>query len=167
MLIKTEKPILYNFIRWCYILFAVMIEEDESSWLKMPNRPAVFGRLPALINSPIPLDWSASLPPEFCPITFYTCSSSYGRRKIKLTTTTKEQSICQLYKPTDLHYDATFFLLWLLEFLDWQKHLFMFKSLFPSVNFFMSLQVSRSAKTFATLFTFKRLFSSVNSFVNL
>ena len=41
MLIKTEKPILYNFIRWCYILFAVMIEEDESSWLKMPNWPAV------------------------------------------------------------------------------------------------------------------------------
>ena len=40
MLIKTEKPILYNFIQWCYILFAVMIE-DESSWLKMPNWPAV------------------------------------------------------------------------------------------------------------------------------
>ena len=86
--------------------------------------------------------------------------------ELKLTTTTKEQSICQLYKPTDLRYNATFFLLWLLEFLDWQKHLFMFKSLFPSVNFFMSLQVSRSAKTFATLFTFKRLFSSVNSFMN-
>ena len=41
---------LYNFIRWCCFLLAVVVEGDESSWPRIANWQAVLAV--ALLDSP-------------------------------------------------------------------------------------------------------------------
>ena len=53
MSIKTGKRMLYNFIRWCCFLLAVVVEGDESSWPRIANWWAVLAV--ALIDSPASL----------------------------------------------------------------------------------------------------------------
>ena len=44
---------LYNFIQWCCFFLAVVVEGDESSWLRIANWRAVLAV--ALIDSPASL----------------------------------------------------------------------------------------------------------------
>ena len=74
--IKTEKWILYNFIRWClffvifwtmvlifcYFLLAVILEEDESSLLRMPNWTlAVLASHWPLLTALLSYTWMANI----------------------------------------------------------------------------------------------------------